>query len=679
MSIHAWGLRPSVRISSLAVAVATVLGAAAASAQETPLQEIVVTASPLRESPLDVAQPTDIVSGDDLRRQIESSIGETLSRELGVSSTYFGPSASRPVIRGLGGDRVQVLEDGLASLDVSGLSQDHAVSLESVISEQIEILKGPASLLYGSGAAGGLVNMVSNRIPRKAPDSAISGAAEARGTAATGELTGALSLNGGGDRFAWHADYFDRHTDDIRVPGFAQSAALRQQIIDAGEEPSDAEGHVPNSASDTSGGAFGVSLLGDAGFLGVSYSNFETVYGIPVEEEAFIDMQQDRFDLSGEWRPSMSAIDALRVRGAYNDYTHTEFEAPAVPGTEFFQTAYDLRVSLDHHFADWRGTVGAQVVDIDFEAVGEEAFVPPSATKSLSLFAFEERHFDKWTVELGARAENQKVDPASSTGFDSYDKTAVNLSAGVVWKFVADHALAFNVTRTERHAQAAELYADGPHIAAGRVEVGDPGLDIEDAVTFDVSLRHTGDSLNWTLSAFYNDYSNYIYLNPTGDTREIEPGEELPVYQALQSGAKLYGYEAEVLYPIDLAGGSTLEVRVASDYVRGKLDDGSNLPQMPAQRVGGGLHFENGPWHAGVEAFYNLKQENVAQYELPTEAYTALNADLSTRVPMGKASMFLFLRGSNILNEEARQASSPLKDSVPLPGRSLSAGVRVSF
>jgi len=211
---------------------------------------------------------------------------------------------------------VQVLQDGLSALDISGLSQDHAVSLEGVVAEQIEIIKGPASLLYGSGAAGGLVNMVSNRIPRKAAESALGGAAELRGAGATGEMTGALSLNGGIGNLAWHADYFDRQTDDVRIPGFAQSAALRQQLLDAGETPSDAEGTIGNSASDSSGGAFGVSLVGDSGFGGVSYSRYDTVYGIPIEEAAFIDMQQDRFDISGEWRPSMSVIDAVRVRGA---------------------------------------------------------------------------------------------------------------------------------------------------------------------------------------------------------------------------------------------------------------------------------------------------------------------------------------------------------------------------
>lgn len=667
--------RHSFRFSVLAFAIGSALNAARA--QEADPEEVVVNATALRENPLEVAQPTAIVSGDELRRQIASSIGETLSQELGVSSTYFGPSASRPVIRGLGGDRVQVLEDGLSALDVSGLSQDHAVSLEAVVSEQIEIIKGPAALLYGSGASGGLVNIVSNRIPSRTANAPLNGAAEVRGASATDELTGALSLNGGSGAFAWHADYFDRQTDDIRIPGFAQSAALRQQLLDEGETPSDAQDTVANSASDTSGGAFGVSLIGDSGFGGVSYSRFETTYGIPVEEEAFIDMKQDRYDLSGEWRPGNSTIDAVRVRGAYNDYTHTEFEAPGEPGTAFFQAAYDLRVSLDHHFGDWRGTFGAQLLDVDFEALGEEAFVPPSQTRALSLFGFEERHFDNWTVELGARAENQKIDVTA--GLPGYDESAINLSAGLVWKFVADHALAFNVTRTERHPQAAELYAEGPHIASGRVELGDSSLDVESALTFDVSLRRSGGGVTWTLNAFYNDYDDYIFLAPTGLDEEIEPGEFLPVFQVLQQPAKLYGYEAEILVPLNLLSTADIQLRLASDYVRGELDDGSNLPQMPAQRYGVGLHFELGDWHAGLEAFYNEKQEKVAEYELPTGSFTTVDLDASRHIDVGATRLFVFLRGSNLLDEEARQATSPLKDFVPLPGRSLSAGVRVAF
>lgn len=656
----------------LRVAVAALLVSHTALSQETRTEEVVVTSSALRENPLDVAQPTTVVGGDELRRQIAGSLGETLSSELGVSSTYFGPSASRPVIRGLAGDRVQVLQDGLASLDVSSLSQDHAVTLESVVSQQIEIIKGPAALLYGSGASGGLVNVVSTRVPTEVPAQLLTGAAEVRGDTASEERTGAFSLDGGAGNFAFHADYFDRDTDDVEIPGFAQSDALRRQLIEAGEEPDDVRGHIPNTAGEASGGAIGGSYIGQNALGGLSYSRYETTYGIPGEEEAFIDMKQDRFDGKAEL-DLRGVINKLRLTGAYNDYTHTEFEAPGEPGTVFNQDAYELRFTADHQLSSgWRGTTGLQYVNVDFEAIGEEAFVPSSKTSTVSLFAFEERHFDDFTIELGARAEQQKIDVEAA--LPDYDETAISLSAGGVWDFAEDQALALNLTRTQRNPQAAELYANGPHIAAQRFEIGSADLDQETSVTADLSLRHTGDGINWTLSAYYNDYTDYIYASPSGDIED-----ELPVYVYLQNGAKFHGFEAELNVPLIDDGNRHLGLRLASDYVRGKLDNGEDLPQIPPLRFGAGLHYDQDSWHIGAQAFYYDKQDKVATNELPTGSFTLAEVDASYRVPVGSTSVFLFLRGTNLLDEDARQHASPLKDIAPLAGRSWHIGARAEF
>jgi iron complex outermembrane recepter protein len=664
-------MRPS---QSLRFAVAALLISQYAFAQELRVEEVVVTSTALRENPLEVAQPTTVVSGDDLRRQIATSIGETLSKELGVSSSYFGPAASRPIVRGLGGDRVQVLQDGLASLDVSTLSQDHAVTLESVVSRQMEIIKGPAALLYGSGAAGGLVNIVSNRVPMESAAEPVSGAVEVRGDTAVEERTGAFSLDGGAGAFAFHADYFDRDTDEVEIPEFAQSDALRRALIDAGEAPDDVRGHIPNTESDAQGGALGASIIGDAAKGGVSWSRYETNYGIPGEEEAFIDMEQDRYDAKAQIDLD-GAINALRFNGAYNDYTHTEFEGPGEPGTVFNQEAYELRFVADHELGEgWRGTIGAQYVDVDFEALGDEAFVPASKTEATSLFVFEERHFDRWTIELGARAEQQKIAVDPATTLPDFDETAISASAGTVWKFSDDHALAFNVTRTQRNPQAAELYSNGPHIAAQRFEVGDSNLDQETAITTDVSLRRSGAGVQWTLSAFYNDYSDYIFANPTG---EIE--DDFPVFAYVQDGAKFHGFEAEVTFALLQQGAQHLELRVASDYVRGELDNGGDLPQIPPLRFGAGVHYERGALHLGAQAFYYDKQDKTAANELPTDSFTLVELDASYRVPVGPASVFLFLRGSNLLDEDARQHASPLKEIAPLPGRSAHFGVRAEF
>lgn len=653
---------------------------AAIHAQEAKVEEVVVTSTALHENPLTVAQPTSVLVGDDLRRQIGASLGDTLSGQLGVSSTYFGPSAGQPVIRGLGGYRVQVLQDGAAALDVSSLSQDHAVSVESVVSQQIEVIKGPAALLYGSGAAGGLVNVVTNRIPDQLPSEPVAGAVELRGDTATRERTGAVSLDTGVGPLALHADYFDRETDDVRIPGFAQSNILRRELLDAGEEPDEVRGRVFNSASDTRGGALGASLVGAAGFGGLSWSRYESTYGIPAEELAFIDMKQDRLDAKGEWRANGSWLDSLHFTGAYSDYTHTEFEAQGEPGTLFKQKSYELRTAADHHWNDdWRGTVGVQYVNVDFSALGEEAFVPASITRSTGVFAFEERHFAGWTLELGARAENQKIQPSQASALPDYDKTAINLSTGLVFQLGAQRALAFNITHTERHPQAAELYADGAHLAAGRVEIGDSRLGKEKALTADVSLRSSGEGIRWTLNAFYNDYSDYIYLNPTGEVVEGEE-EELPVFNYMQGGAKLYGYEAELIFPLLAAGGAnSLEFRLVSDYVRGKLDNGENLPQIPALRVGGELHFEAGDWHAGLNLMRTTRHKDVILHELPTDAFTMLDVDLSYRLPLLNKHLLLFARGTNLLDEDARLATSPLKDIAPLPGRSFHIGARAEF
>lgn len=669
-------MRASLRLAAASLCVVSVQ----VLAQETKVEEVIVTSSALRENPLEVAQPTAVIAGDDLRRQIAASLGETLSKELGVSSTYFGPTASRPVIRGLGGYRVQTLQDGLASLDVSGLSQDHAVTLESVVSQQIEVIKGPAALLYGSGAAGGLVNVVSNRVPLQQPKTPLALAAELRGDTAADERTKALSVEGGAGLFALHADYFDRQTDDVDIPGFTQSADLRRSLIAAGEEPDGVRGRLPNSASDTDGGALGAGVIGDTARAGVSWSRYASTYGIPGEDAAFIDMKQDRYDAKGEW-DLKGPFTLLRLSGSYNEYTHTEFEAPGVPGTVFNQDAYDVRFTADHELTDgWRGTVGAQYSDIDFQALGDEAFVPASTTTASSLFVFEERHFDRWTVELGARAEQQKIDLDAGTGLPDHDDTAISASAGTVWKFADDHALALNVTRTQRNPQAAELYANGPHIAARRFEIGDPGLDKETALTTDLSLRHTGEGVQWTLNAFYNDYDNYIYENPTGELAAIENGAEtLPVFQYLQGGAKFHGFEAEVRLPLLEHGDGHLELRLASDYVRGKLDNGEDLPQIPPLRMGGGLHFDTGDWHLGAEAFYYDKQDKIAANELPSDSFTLVDVDSSYRLEMGDTKVLLFLRGSNLLDEEARQHTSPLKDIAPLPGRSVHFGARAEF
>jgi iron complex outermembrane receptor protein len=691
--------------SSAAIAAvgACLCAASTASAQDKQpkvQEEVIVTATPLQERGLEVAQPTSVLRGDELERQIAASIGETLDSMLGISGTYFGPAASRPVIRGLSGERVLILEDGIGSLDVSSLSQDHAVTVESALARQIEIVKGPATLLYGNGTIGGVVNVLTDRVPTSLSERPITGVFELRGDTAMEEKTGAGHVDATLGSFAFHVDGYKRETGNIEIPDYALSDAKRAELEAAGEPVDLTRGEVRNSLSESDGGALGFSYVGDNGYIGVAASTFATNYGVPgpeEEEEApaaaalrlvervrplasinaegvSIDMKQDRYDLRGAFLRPDAALSAVRVLASYNDYEHTEFEPDGAPGTSFDQTGLDSRLMFDHApLAGWRGTFGVQYRDVDFNAVGDEAFVPPSITENLGIFVFEERPFGDVTLELGARVENQNVDPEPSALVD-YDKDSVNLSAGVVWKLESHYALSLNVTSTERHPTGTELYANGPHLAIGRFEIGDPSLDKETALTVDVGIHRDTGRLHYQLSAFYNDFSDYIFPLLTGDE-----ADGLPVAQYVQADAEFQGLEGEVGYRLTESDAGTLSGRLAADYVRGKLKDGGDLPQVPPMRVGAELRFVRDRWDTGIGAWYYDKQDKVAVNELPSDSYTMVDADVGYAMPWTSGRLYVFLRGSNLLDEDARRHSSPLKDFLPLPGRSMTAGARVEF
>lgn len=679
---------------SLRVAIAAMLIGQASLAQETNPEEVVVTSTALREKALDVAQPATVVGGDELRRQIAASIGETITNQLGVTGTYFGPAASRPVIRGLGGERVLVLADGISALDVSALSGDHAVSIESVLADQVEILKGPATLLFGSGAVGGVVNVLDGRIPTDFSKNANRAALEIRGDTALDERTAVGRLDLGSDNVRIHVDGFKRETDDVEIPGYAFSAAERAEHLEEEPDHEFERDKLHNTDSESYGGAFGISVGDEQGFVGLSWSRFDTNYGIPEgahehhheegeepeepeEEEEVpvrVDMQQDRYDLKAEQQIGFGPFNAIRLRSTYNDYTHRELEGAEV-GTTFEQDSIDARLNLDHGSdTGWRGTIGVQYVDIDFSALGEEAFVPPSTTEQLALFVFEKHDFGDFTLELGGRMENQQIDPELDLAPD-YDETAYSVSAGAIWRFVEDYTLSLNLTRSQRHPQAAELYANGAHIAIGRFEVGDPNLEKETASTVDVTLhRHADNGVHWTLTAFYNDFDDFIFSRDTG-----EEADELPLFLYTQADAEFYGFEGEIGFPLYEGNASLFEIRLASDYVRGKLKDGGDLPQIPPLRYGVELHYELGELHLGLDAYQYDDQDKVAAEERPTEGYTMLDADASYRLEFGGTGVMVFLRGSNLLDEEARRHTSPLKEIAPLPGRSFLLGARAEF
>jgi len=668
--------------------------------EEHEIDEIIVEAAALARTVDQLAQPTAVLGGDSLTKKQASSIGETVSRELGVSSSYFGPIASRPVIRGQFGERVRVLSNGLDSLDASALSEDHAVSIDGALAERIEIVRGPATLLYGSGAAGGLVNIVDERIGRPDPDDPFQGILSLGMDTATGKQAAAGRVKWSGENLAASFDYSRRSTDNVEIPGFAESARLRaleeleeEEGEEEGHEEEEAFGVVENTSSDSEDVSAAFTYANDRGYVGISVTTLDNAYGIPghhehheeeegeeeeeEEESVRIDMEQTRIDARGEVGFD-GPIHTLRFRLSDSDYAHTEFEGSEV-GTVFDTTGNEARIEVRAHTSEnSEGAFGTQFKKVDFNVVGDEAFVPPSETVQTSVFAFHEWLLgDATAVSLSARIEKQSI---SAPGFVDVDETANGASLGVVHPINDALTFSANYALTERSANATELYADGVHVAVSRVERGsiargEGGLDRELSSNLDVMLHGDNERVEWTVSAFINDVRDYILLSPT--TLEIE---ELQVFDYRQLDVNLYGFEAEARFELAefRAGAGHLHARVFSDYVYGEeSNSGSYLPRLPPLRVGLGVHFSTDQFETSVEASSFAKQTKTATAELPTDSYVMLSAEAS--YAFAEDTAFAFLRVSNVTDEEARQHTSPLKDLLPLPGRSVHAGIRWEF
>ena len=657
------------------------------------LEEVTVTATPLERTVEQLAQPSAVLAGEELVQKQSTSIGETLSQELGVSSTYFGPIASRPVIRGQSGERVRVLEDGLDSLDVSALSEDHQVGLEGIVAERIEVIRGPATLLYGSGAAGGLVNLVDERIIEQPLSKPVGGTVALGGDSALDERAGAVRLDLGTDRVGVHFDYFARETSNVEIPGFAESALLRELEESEGgdeEEEEEAFGTIENSDSETDGGALSASLLGESGFIGVSLSTFNSEYGVPghheegeeegqeaeEEEVVRIDLEQTRIDLKGAYDFD-GVVEQAKLRIARSDYEHTELEGSEI-GTFFDTQGLDARLELQHRtLGNWQGAFGVQFKDVDFEAIGDEAFLPPSETTQTSVFAFEELAVgENFVLQLSGRLEHQSLDAAFFA--QSYSESAVGAAAGGLWRLTDEIGLALNLSRSERHPTTAELFADGPHLAVNRFErgsvvLGDGVLDKETSTNFDVTLRGRTERIDWAVTGFLNDVDDYISLNPT-----TEEEEGLQVFEYMQTDAEFYGVEAEGRVELMDNGAGHLHASLFSDFVHAEENgDGPYLPRLPPLRFGAGLEYTGEKLSAGVHAVFHAEQNKTAPDELPTDEYMLLSANIAYH--LHENGLYLFLRGTNLTDEDARQHTSPLKDTVPLPGRSIHAGLRYDF
>ncbi len=702
-----------IRLAPLALGV--LLPTSMAVADET-LQEVIITATPLRTTTLETAQPVLLLSADLLRRSLATNLGDTLANQPGLSSTSFGPIASRPVIRGQGGLRVQVYQDGAETLDVAALSDDHAVSIDPAFADRIEVLHGPAALMYGSASAAGAVNVVTDRLPLRNTDGPIETRLELRGDSANDERAVALRSGGHlGSGWQWRVDGFSKRSGDLSIADFVESPALRAELAAEGETVGDERGELHNTDAKSEGGSVGLGWSGDSLAVALSLSGYRNDYGLPEgghahgehtdeldgldadhadHEDVRIDLEQHRVDLAGEWRPTAGWIERWSLRLARNDYEHAEIE-DSIPATRYGQLGYETRLTADRRSDDvGRGVLGLQYRDLDFAALGDEAFLPPSRTRSLGLFFFEERRFGALLVEAGARWERQTLD-AHDAASSRYRDDAVSASIGSVWTSSPQTRWSLQLTRTQRHPTATELYADGAHLALQRYELGNADLGVETARTVDLAWRHNDADDRWQskISLFVSDYRDYIFAAPLAldddhaehaHEHDHDHGEALREVEYRATDARFHGLEAEwSIRELAKVAQGGLGLRLFGDLVRARDADGHALPQIPPLRIGGELNWSRGPWRVGLESLWHDAQTRLADNELRTDGYNLLAADIAYRHTYrhgaGAATMLWFLRGQNLLDEDARRHASPLKDVAPLAGRAVSAGVRVEF
>jgi iron complex outermembrane recepter protein len=673
-------------------------------------EDIIVTAPFVRD--LNILAGTSVISGTELVREMRPQLGDTLARLPGVSATSFSPGASRPVLRGFQGERVRVLVDGIGSIDVSNTSADHAVTIDPITAHRIEVLHGPAALLFGSQAIGGAVNVFDRRIPRRTAEPAEDvhvDAVFAYGSAANERSAGAgvdipLSERG----LVLHFDGSYRNTDDLRIGGFVLSPAARaEQLAIADEE--EAEGHdeeadeargfaalrgrLPNTATETKTAGVGLALLRESGNLGFSISYYGSRYGVPArpggghhhedegggtgghagEVDVSIDLEQIRGDLRGEVNVGGGLVDRIRVRAGFADYQHTEFEGEEV-GTIFRTEGMEGRLEVvQADRGGWRGATGAQFFTRKLNAIGAEAFVPPNSSEQIALFTLQELERGPVELEAAARYERTKVGATSIDFERSFD--ALSFAVGGSYELGRRIRAGLNLSRAERAPSPEELLSDGPHIATQSFERGDVALDTESSLGGELYVRADRPGYNLSASLFYSRFSNYIFQTATGAVED-----ELPVFQYLQRDATYWGFELGASATLARTGGFRIVADTVADYVRATIADGGGpAPRIPPMRLLGGIEAQSERLDGRLEVEKTFAQNRGAPLEGATRGFTLVNASLAWR-PWGRGNpSSIILSANNIFDVDARRHASFTRDFAPLAGRDLRVSARVSF
>ncbi len=642
------------------------------------LKEVVVS-TPMQKSVSSSAKPVTVLHDEELILKSRGTIGETLKQEPGVHGQSFGPGVGLPVIRGQSGPRVRVLTNGLGVNDASQASPDHASGSVPLLADRVEILRGPATLLYGSGAIGGVVNVIDNRIPTQVPDKVFGITFQQKYDSALDESSSAFKLEGGSGNFAYHFDGFYRDNDDIDIGGLAIDVP-RAQVSDPGlvvdENP---DGTLNNSSSRAKGGTAGLSFFGDSGFVGFSANTLENIYGVPPEGEAGgetirILLKQSKYDFKSEWNNPISFLEAIRTRLSYTDYQHTEGEEAL-----FRNDTFEGRVEAPHKpFAGLNGVFGIQMISSRFSALeieDNEFLVPVTRSNNFSFFAQEEFAIGNTVTEFGLRIEHATVDPIDDATVPYKSYIPVSASVSELWNINDNNIVTLAFTHSERAPQVQELFFEGFHEATRVFERGNPNLRKEKSNNIDLGYKLISKWVNVQVDLFYNWVQDYIFLQRTG---ALVMGDPEAVNQ--QANARLYGYESKIIFHLLKNRQGDFDLTLFSDFTRAELTNDVDVPQIPPLRWGFQVDHALGNWNSNVRLTRAERQNHPGLNEADTPGYFLLNITTQYQVKDFKgANLLVYAKGNNLLDEDIRNSASFLRNFAPEPGIGAEVGVRINY
>ncbi len=671
------------------------------SAQEADYELVTTAIHTIRS---ETALPVSVMSGDELRESSRATLGDTLGNQPGINNASFGPAVGQTVIRGQQGRRVMNLSNGVANADASGNSADHAVTMEPILADAIEVLRGPATLLYGGGSIGGVVNVIDNRIPRTLPDSP-QFEFETRHDTAADMNTAVGRVEFATGNLAWYVDGVRRQWNNLDVPGFAidprylhDDHADEEEETDHEEELAEnTQGFIANTGGDTTAVTMGGSWIFNTGFIGLAVNKTENTYGLPPgnhgghdeseeDEEShegelvYIDMESTRADLTGEWLDVSPWIEHVDYRLTWTDYTHAEMEGPGIEGTRYDNDSWQQRLQLTHvETNNWHGVLGLQHTSDTFGARGEESFIPVTDISALGLFVVEDYHAGDITMELGARFNRDSYTPVNSVSPDR-DYSTSSYSAALLWDMSMTSSVGLTWSHSQRAPSVEELYSNNGladvddcviHFASGACELGNPDFDKESSWNLDATLYIERGALNATLTAFYNTFEDYIAL--------VDAGSEVdgfPVRQYRQMDARFSGVEVDTTFMLS----DYLELQVFGDAIIGRLDGNGDAPRLPPARLGSRLDYHGDAWSAHVSVLHGFEQDRPGNWEIATDSYTRWDAGVEYTFGLdSRSELQIFARGRNISDDEIRLATSYLRGYAPEAGRSIEVGMRFTY